>query len=160
MRTFTARRLSLALAALVVLVALPIISSAQTKWLDLTRTFVDCGADIERLLAYQVGGVVILRGTTSDAAKAADAGRIATLLGYDRVANLIVVRDQPATDAALAARGQLALDRDATLDGCRFHVASASGVMTLSGLTERDEQKEIAMDVLKRIPGVKEVHWD
>jgi osmotically-inducible protein OsmY len=160
MQIFTPSRLRAALAGLVVLLAFPAVASAQAKWFDLTPAFVDCGADVEQLLVYRVGGIVILRGTTSDAAKAADAGRIATVLGYDRVANLIVVVDQPVTDASLNARGQRALDLEPSLDGCRFHVSSASGVVLVSGETRRDDQKELAVQVLKRVAGVKDAHWD
>ena len=105
------------IASLVVSLSLSTIASAQTKWFDLTPAFVDCGVDIDELLVYRVGEIVVIRGTTSDADKAANAGRIATVLGYDRVANLIVIVDQPLTDAAVAARGQLALDREPGLDG-------------------------------------------
>jgi osmotically-inducible protein OsmY len=148
------------IASLVVFLSFPAIASAQTKWLDLTPAFVDCGVDVDQLLVYRVGGIVVIRGTTSDADKAANAGKIATFLGYDRVANLIVIVDQPLTDAAVAARGQLALDREPELDGCQFHVASASGLVSVSGRTARKDQKGLAVQVLKRVAGVKDAHWD
>lgn len=148
------------IASLAVFLSFSTIASAQTKWYDLTPAFVDCGVDVDQLLVYRIGGIVVIRGTTVDADKAANAGRIATFLGYDRVANLIVVVDQPLTDAAVAARGQLALDREPALDGCRFHVASASGLVTVSGSTARDDQKSLAVQVLKRVAGVKDAHWD
>ncbi|HEX7422044.1 MAG TPA: BON domain-containing protein [Thermoanaerobaculia bacterium] len=147
-------------ASLVVFLSFSTIASAQTKYFDLTPAFVDCGVDIEQLLVYRVGEIVVIRGTTSDAEKAANAGRIATVLGYDRVANLIVVVDQPLTDAAIAARGQLALDREPALDGCRFHVASVSGLISVSGRTLRNDQKNLAVEVLKHVAGVKDAHWD
>jgi osmotically-inducible protein OsmY len=148
------------IASLLVFVSFSTIASARTKWLDLTPAFVDCGAEIEQLLVYRVGEIVVIRGTTSDAEKAANAGRIATILGYDRVANLIVVVDQPLTDAALAARGQLALDREPALEGCRFHVASVAGLVSVSGRTLRDDQKALAVEILKHVAGVKDAHWD
>ena len=148
------------IASLVVSLSLSTIASAQTKWFDLTPAFVDCGVDVDQLLVYRVGGIVVIRGTTNDADKAANAGKIATLLGYDRVANLIVVVDQPLTDAALAARGQLALDREPGLDGCRFHVASAAGLVSVSGRTARNDQRALAVQVLKHVAGVKDAHWD
>jgi osmotically-inducible protein OsmY len=141
-------------------IAFPLLASAQTKVFDLTPAFVDCGADIEELLVYRVGGIVLIRGTTDDATKAADAGRIATFLGYHRVANLIRVIDEPAADRLIETRGQLNLDLEPMLAGCKFHIDSALGVVRVGGRVIREAQKALAIEVLLRVAGVKTVDWD
>ncbi|HEX9163147.1 MAG TPA: BON domain-containing protein [Thermoanaerobaculia bacterium] len=127
---------------------------------DLTPAFVDCGVDIKELLVYRVGGIVLIRGTTADPAKAAEAGRIATFLGYERVANLIRVIDEPAVDGAIEARGRLELDLEPMLAGCRLHVGSTRGAVLVGGTVGGEAQKALAIEVLLRVSGVKEVHWD
>lgn len=149
-----------ALCGLLVIIAFPFAVSAQTDVLDLTPAFLAQGADIDQLRVYRVSGVVLIRGTTLDRAKAEDAGRIATFLGYDRVANLIRVVDGPAADALIAARGQRALDLEPMLDGCRFHVDSTLGVVQVGGRVRQEDQKSLAIGILHRVPGVKEVRWD
>ena len=156
----SARPLRAALCALIAFTAFPFAASAQTKVFDLTPAFLECGADVDELLVYRVGGIVIIRGTTGDASKAADAGRIATFLGYDRVANLIRVVDEPATDAQIAARGQRQLELEPMLVGCKFHVDSTLGVVQVRGTVRQAGQKSLAIEILHRLPGVKEVHWD
>ena len=155
-----ARTLRATLSALVVAVVFPLGAAANTQILDLTTSFVDCGADIDELVVYRMAGIIVIRGTTVDAAKAAEAGRIAAQLGYDRVANLIHVVDGPAADALIASRGQRALDLEPMLEGCQFHVESVAGVVEVRGRVTRDDQKNLAVGILMRVPGVKEVHWD
>jgi osmotically-inducible protein OsmY len=145
---------------LLAVVAFTFAASAQTKVFDLTPAFVDCGADIEELLVYRVGGIVLIRGTTSDAVKAADAGRIATFLGYDRVANLIKVIDEPSVDALIEARGRRQLDLEPMLQGCKFRIDSTLGVVRVSGKVKREAQKALAIEILLGVTGVKGAHWD
>lgn len=144
---------------LVFLVAFPLAASGQTDVVDLTPAFVACGVDIDGLLVYRVGGIVLIRGTTGDATKAVEAGRVATFLGYDRVANLIRVVDVPAADKLIEERGHLELDLEPMLDGCNFHIDSALGVVAVGGTVVREEQKTLAMEILLDVQGVKKVHW-
>jgi osmotically-inducible protein OsmY len=144
----------------VVVLLFPFAAPAQTRVFDLTPAFIDCGADIEELLVYRVGGIVLIRGTTSDATKAADAGRIATFLGYERVANLIRVTDGAADDALIEARGHRQLDLEPMLDGCRLSVDSSLGIVQVGGKVKREAQKTLAIEILLRVTGVKEVHWN
>ena len=149
-----------AFCTLLVTFALPFATFAQNKVFDLTPAFVDCGVEIDQLLVYRVGGIVLIRGTTDNATKAADAGRVATFLGYDRVANLIRVVDRPTADASIESRGQLQLDLEPMLAGCRFHVDSNVGVVRVGGTVVREAQKDLAIEVLLRVTGVKEAHWE
>jgi osmotically-inducible protein OsmY len=144
---------------LIAIVAFPFAASAQTKVFDLTPAFVDCGVEIEELLVYRVGGIVLIRGTTRDAEKAADAGRIATFLGYDRVANLIKVIDDRSVDALIEARGRRQLDLEPMLNGCKFHIDSTLGVVNVGGRVRREAQKPLAIEILLKVAGVKQVQW-
>ena len=140
-------------------IASPIAAAGETNVVDLTSAFVDCGADIEGLVVLHVGGVVLIRGTTDDTAKAVSAGEIATVLGYKRVANLIRVVDAPAADALIAKRGKRALDLEPMLDGCNFHVSAASGVVSVRGSVKEPRQKILAVEILLQVTGVKDVVW-
>lgn len=148
------------LCAVIILIALPLAGAPRKQMLDLTATFADCGVDIDELLVYRISDIVLIRGTTVDRAKAAEAGRVATMLGYDRVANLIRVVDGPAADALIASRGQRELDLEPMLGGCRFRVSSALGVVQVGGEVNRPDQKSLAIGILLRLPGVKAVSWD
>ena len=135
------------------------LAGEQTREIDLTAEFVDCGADIDELLVLRVGGVVLIRGTTDDGAKAASAGQIATLLGYDRVANLIRVVDAPAADALIVRRGKRALDLERMLHGCNFQLSSSRGVVSLRGKVKEQRQRALAVEILLQVPGVNKVIW-
>ena len=144
---------------LVFVLAFPLAASAQTQFIDLTPPFVDCGVDVDQLLVYRVGGIVLIRGTTGDSAKAAEAGRVATFLGYDRVANLIRVIDKPAADRSIEERGHLELDLAPMLEGCKFHIDSTLGVVAVGGSVGHESQKALAIEILLEVSGVKQVHW-
>jgi osmotically-inducible protein OsmY len=149
------RIIVLALAALCPLSAL-----AQKDPIDLTAVFVKNGAVIEHFAAFQISDIVVLRGQTNNAALAEDAGQIATALGYRRVANLIVVRNDVLSDAAIEGVGQRRLERESSLGDCRFNVDSVGGVIRLTGRVQRDEQRDLAIRILNKIAGVKSVTAD
>lgn len=138
----------------------PLAAHTEEKAVDLTADFVDCGADIDELLVLRVGGVVLIQGTTEDRTKAASAGQIATVLGYDRVANLIRVVDAPAADALIVKRGKRALDLERMLHGCNFQLSSTRGVVRLRGKVKEPRQKLLAVEILLQVNGVKDVFWD
>jgi osmotically-inducible protein OsmY len=131
---------------------------AQVEAVDLTPVFLAGGIEIDRLTVYKISDVVLIRGRTSDPAAAAEAGRLAWTLGYRRVANLIQI--VPAlSDRGIerVASAQLGMERE--LDGCKFQVTSLKGVVQLRGSTVRDIQKDLAIGVLRRIDGVKDVRF-
>lgn len=144
--------LSLAVAALV-----PIAAFAQPNVVDVGATFLQAGAVIEDLTVVQISGIVVIRGKTNDALKASNVSRIARELGYTRVANLIVVRDDATEDAAIVYAGRRRLELEPALAGCRFRVFSNLGVIRLTGSVQRDEQADLAVSILRKIAGVKEI---
>jgi len=138
----------------------PFAALAQRDVIDLTATFVKQGVVIDRLEVYQISDILLIRGKTNDRTKAEEAGRIATTLGYHRVANLIVITDDATDDAAIVFAGQRSLELEPALEGCRFHVDSNRGVIRLTGRVHRDVQGDLAVEILRKIEGVKEIHPD
>jgi osmotically-inducible protein OsmY len=139
-------------------ILMPFAAAAQTNVIDLTDAFIKSGAVIDQLKVSQISDVVLIIGRTNDVAKAQAASRIATTLGYTRVANLIVVRDDIADDAAIVYTSQRRLELEPSLTGCRFRVASILGVIQLTGAVIKDEQEALAVHILSKIDGVKEIH--
>jgi osmotically-inducible protein OsmY len=145
---------------LVVATLVPFTSFAQTDAVDVTAAFIRSGAVIEDLKVVQISDVVLIRGKTNDRKRALAASRIATALGYQRVANLIVIRDDATDDAAIEYTGRRQLELERALEGCRFRVDSDRGVIRLTGSVRRDLQSDLAVAILARIDGVKAVHPD
>lgn len=143
-----------------VVVVFPFAAFAQRDVIDLTATFVQQGAVIDKLAVYQISDILVIRGKTNDRTKAEEASRIAVTLGYHRVANLIVITDDATDDAAIVFTGQRRLELEPALEGCTFHVDSNRGVIRLTGRVHRDVQGDLAIGILSRIDGVKAVHPD
>jgi osmotically-inducible protein OsmY len=151
--------LGVALGAALALICTPAAHAAPVQTIDHTQQFRDAGVNIENLLAVEIGGIVVLRGRTGEAAMAELAGTKAQMLGYKRVANLIEVIELP-DDAAIerSAERQLAMAR--ALDGCSFHIDSDKGVLRVEGRVNYELQKDVAMGVLRNIRGVRELKAD
>jgi osmotically-inducible protein OsmY len=148
------------LLSLVVATLISFAAFAQTDAVDVTAEFIRGGAVIEDLEVVQISDIVLIRGKTNDKKKAVAASRIATTLGYQRVANLIVIRDDATDDAAIEYTGRRQLELERELEGCRFRVDSDRGVIRLTGSVRRDLQSDLAVAILARIDGVKAVHPD
>src|SRR5881227_3518291 len=101
----------IAITAAMALLASPIARAEEPAAVDLTSSFRTAGvADIDRLAVYEVGGIVIIRGRTDSSDRAAAASRIATQLGYTRVANLVQLTTAP-DDVAIQHAAERALAR-------------------------------------------------
>ncbi len=150
----------LSLAALVVLLMPVTLHADQPEAVDLTNSFRAAGlSDIDRLQVYEVGGIVILRGRTDSNLKAEDAGRIATSLGYTRVANLIQLTSAP-DDGVILRAAERALARHRSLDGCKLRVDSQHGVVRIAGTVHSELQKQVAIELVKNVDGVRSVQSD
>jgi osmotically-inducible protein OsmY len=134
----------------------PAAAGAQSEAIDLTAVFRSAGVDIIDLRVYQVSGIVLIRGTSADRAKAENAGTVARTLGYERVANLIVTT--PAHDVDIVRFAEVSLGRRRGLDGCRFRIDSLNGIVSVGGSVYRELQRDVAVELLRKIDGVKEVH--
>jgi osmotically-inducible protein OsmY len=154
--SFRSTLLSLVVATIV----FPFAAFAQTDVIDLTPAFIKTGLVIDGLAVSQISDIVVIRGKTSDRTRAEEAGRVAMTLGYRRIANLIVVRDDVTADAAIVYTGQRRLELERALAGCRFRVESNRGAIRVTGSVDGDAQASLAVQILSRIDGVKEVHFD
>ena len=153
-------RTSLSGAALIAaaLMILPInsIKADATASVDITPQLQRSGVDIDGLRGIEVGGIVILRGKAADAGTAALAGAYVTQLGYTRVANLIEVVEPP-DDAKIERTAERRLGLQRSLDGCNLHVDSNRGVVTVQGRVNSELQKDVALDIVRNIDGVRVV---
>jgi osmotically-inducible protein OsmY len=132
-------------------------AQAQSEPVDLTATFRSAGVDITDLQVYQISDIVLIRGITADRGKAENAGTVARNLGYQRVANLIDVAE-PTNDVDIVRFAEISLSRQRAFDGCRFHIDSLNGIVRIGGSVDRELQRDFAVQLLRRIDGVKEVH--
>ena len=145
-----------ALLALFVASFLPVVASAQSEPVDLTAVFRSSGVDITDLQVYQINGIVLIRGRSVNKAKAENAGIVAKNLGYSRVANLIGVAGT-VTDVDIVRFAERGLVRLPELEGCRFSIESVNGVVRIGGSVYQETQKDVAVELLRKIDGVKEV---
>ncbi|HEY3052702.1 MAG TPA: BON domain-containing protein [Thermoanaerobaculia bacterium] len=130
---------------------------AQTEAIDLTAVFRAGGIEVDKLLVYKVSDIVLIRGRTSNIVMAAQAGRFAKSLGYQRVANLIEIVPALADDA-IELHGARELDMARELEGCSFQIQSIAGVIRLRGHIVQELQGDFAIAILLRIDGVSVVH--
>jgi osmotically-inducible protein OsmY len=148
-------KLGIAIAAAFVLSTVHLLAQ-QPGSRDLTQQFVTAGVSVQGLRAVEVGGIVVLRGWTADRSVAEQASSVAQSLGFARVANLIQITDVP-DDARImrAAERQLAVHRG--LDGTQIMVDSTNGVVRLSGKVSSEIQKDVAVELVRKIEGVRAV---
>lgn len=145
---------SVAIAAILILTT-PAALAAQPQTNDITEQFRNSGATIDRLQVYEVAGIVIIRGRAADKTQAEVLGRHANSLGYTRVANLIQIVENDDAEITRAAERELTIHR--SLDGCRFTVSADKGVVRVAGQVRHELQKDVAVQVLRSIDGVKSV---
>ena len=152
MMSTTARTVAIA----VFLIALtPAALAATVETRNITDQFRTCGATVDRLQVYEVGGVVIIRGRVVEPQQAEILSRHAAGLGYTRVANLVQTIENHDAAMTRAAERELSLHR--SLDGCRFTVSAEKGVIRVAGSVTHELQKDVASQVLRSIDGVKSV---
>jgi osmotically-inducible protein OsmY len=146
--------------SLAVSVLFPMAARGQSDAIDITDSFVKAGVvDVDHLLVYQINGIVLMRGAAAGRATAEEAARVAKTLGYARVANLIQVIG-PSDDVTIVRSAEGALGRSESLVGCKFHLDSVRGVVRVGGNVDKEIQKDVAIELLRRVRGVKEVHSD
>jgi len=144
-----------AVAAMSILLAIPAVAE-QPATHDLTQQFLTAGVVVDGLYVAEVGGIVVLRGRTSDRSTAEHAGSVAKELGYARVANLIQIADVP-DDARIRRAAERELASHRGLDGTEISVESTNGIVRLRGKVSTESQKDIALSLVKNIAGVRSV---
>ncbi|MGZ4778293.1 MAG: BON domain-containing protein [Thermoanaerobaculia bacterium] len=143
-----------------VFLAVPAVSAKPApSTTDLTSAFRACGVTMAGLQVTKVGDIVVIRGQALDAAQAAMASAVAGNLGYTRVANLAQVI-LPADDENIERAAERELSMHRSLDGCHLSVDSQNGVVHLAGTVNHEQQKDMAIAVIRRLNGVRSVQSD
>jgi hypothetical protein len=133
----------------------PVATAAVPEARDLTPSFIQAGASIDRLQVFEIAGIVIIRGRAADKTQAEEVGKLALSLGYERVANLTQVVENRDAELARVAERELTVNR--SLDGCKFRVTSDQGIIRVAGEVKHELQKDVAMQVLRNIDGAKSI---
>jgi osmotically-inducible protein OsmY len=123
---------------------------------DISIQFTSAGSSVQNLQAFEVGGIVILRGKTALRSAAVELGKHAQSLGYSRVANLIQVAEAP-NDAEIRREAERELSIHRSLAGSRISVESLDGIVYLRGQVQHEMQTEMAVAVLRNVEGIREV---
>ena len=139
----------------VVLTALSGAAVAAPPTTDLTQSFRAANAAVNGLQVYEIAGIVIIRGRTVEKAQAELLSRHAHSLGYNRVANLVQIVEHD--DKMIARKAEVELSVHRSLDGCRFRVRSDQGIVHVAGHVSHELQKDVALQVLRQIDGVRGV---
>ena len=152
----TRKPISLFALVLATILVVPVAHAVQPQANDLTKLFRDGGVDINQLQVVEIGGIVVIRGRTNDAARAAEVGRFAQSLGYTRVANLVQVA-LPVDDANIQRKVERELTIHRGFEGSNIQIASRDGVVHLTGRISHELQRDMAVGLVKNIDGVKSV---
>jgi osmotically-inducible protein OsmY len=124
----------------------------------ITNALQKANLQIAELQVKSVGGIVVLRGT-SDSATASKAADVVRSLGAARVANLISPT-AIADDEAIRRDAERHLASSRSLDGCTLKVSCANGVIRVSGVVQQELQKDAARNLLRSVPGARDVQVD
>jgi osmotically-inducible protein OsmY len=137
------------------LCAIPVFA-IQPSTHDVTPQLVTAGVTVDGLRAVEVGGIIVLRGRTADRDAAEQAATVAQSLGYARVANLIQVTQAPDDERIeRAVERELSVHRG--MDGTQIAVDSTNGVVRLTGKVYSELQKDMAVNLVKTVNGVRSV---
>jgi len=155
MNIMTRKAINLVALALAIALIVPAAYAVQPEAKDLTKLFRDGGVNVEQLQVVEIGGIVVIRGRTSNMDHAAEAGRFAESLGYTRVANLVQLK-VAADDATIQRKAERELSIHRGLDGTNINVSSNDGIVSLGGnLSEL--QRDMAVQLIRNIDGVRGV---
>jgi len=144
---------------LAIALAVPSALAVEPQANDLTKLFRDGGVTIDRLQVVEIGGIVVIRGRTNDSEQAAAAARYAQSLGYTRVANLVQLAT-PVDDSKIQRQAERELAIHRALEGTNFQIASRDGVVLLTGRITNSLQRDMAVNLIRNIDGVKSVNAD
>lgn len=142
----------------ILMAAQPAAFAASPESVNLTEQFRNAGTAVDQLQVYEIAGIVILRGRTTSKVHAEDLGRFALSLGYTRVANLIQIAQN--NDERIAREAEVELANHRSLGGCQFNVTSDQGIVRVAGRVTHELQKDVALQLLRQIDGVRSVQVD
>jgi hyperosmotically inducible protein len=156
-------------------IAVPLAMAAGSGWAEQTSSTDDLKAEKQVQADLQKDpdlkdntidvwishGVATLTGTVDSSAERAKAARITRAEGIARVDNQLKVASQTAkgaaTDDAVTADVHAKYQRDDTLRHTDIEVTTTSGVVTLNGSVQSDDERQRALDIARRATGVKRV---
>jgi hypothetical protein len=121
---------------------------------EIVKAIQNANIKIGGLSATNVGGIVVLKGI-ADPAAATQAAAVVKQLGFQRVANLIVMQTA-ADDEGIRRVAERHLASTRGLDGCNLHVTCTKGILRVEGTAYSDLQVDLARNVLRRV-GAQEV---
>jgi osmotically-inducible protein OsmY len=133
--------------------------AAQPQVTDLTALFRSGGVAVDNLQVLEVGGIVVIRGATADRRLALAASDYAANHGYTRVANLVQITE-PIDDAFIQRAAEREISVHRGLDDCKLRVSSRNGVIHIAGQVHQELQKDMAIELLRNLDGVKGVQAD
>ena len=119
---------------------------------QIVQALQDAKVNVDGLLVRSVGGVVVVRGNGDKAA----VENVLKTLNVQRVANLV----SPAykgDDEAIRREAERQLASTRALDGCQLRVSCERGIIRVTGTVQREIQADAARQVLRGIPGAREV---
>lgn len=156
--TLSQRALKAGITAMAVLFVafVPTAASAATS---VPVTLQQADIQVSSLAVQEVEGIVIVRGSVGSLA---DRDRIVPVLnnaGYQRVANMVNVATAP-TDQAIARAAERELSRNGALEGSSLRVSCNNGIILLRGAVRSDNQKQLAVDAVQHVDGVRAVRAD
>lgn len=117
------------------------------------------GLLVDRLIVTEMDGILLIRGRTAERATIGRVGQLAAELGHPRIANLVVYAPG-ISDAEIERNAERELAVSRSLEGCRLSVSSKAGVLVVSGTVHQDLQKEAAANLVRNLPGVREVRTE
>ena len=145
-----------AMAAILFAAFVPTAASAATT---VPLALQQAGIQVSSLAVQEIEGIVIVRGSVTTVA---ERDRIAPALidaGYARVANMVNVATAP-TDQAITRAAERELSRTGALEGSSLRVSCNNGVILLSGAVRSDNQRQLAVDAVQHVDGVRAVRAD
>jgi osmotically-inducible protein OsmY len=122
---------------------------------DIVAAIQKADAPVAGLVARNVGGIVILRGT-ADAVASQRAVDAVKSLGFTRVANLITPANA-IDDEGIRRDAERVLAQTRSLDGCVLKVSCDKGVLAVSGTVHNELQIDAARQALRGVRGAQQV---
>lgn len=119
----------------------------------------DAGIQIADLNVQQIEAITIVRGNVTSAAERDRIAPVLALAGYQRVANMVQVVGSP-NDLAIARAAERELSRKGVLEGSNLRVSCKNGVVVLGGAVRSANQRQLALDTIHHLSGVRAVRAD
>lgn len=122
----------------------------------ITSSLKEGGVPTQGLTVAVVDDIVVIRGSVTAPEDIARITTIAKQSGASRVANMVQASQKP-DDLLIKQQAERELMLSRALQGCRFHVQSAEGILTVNATVQSDLQEDAARAILRRVRGTQKV---